>query len=160
MGLQLQSSNESESIGKLQLLWKAWTMAASASPYAYHPEQEKKGARYLALVAIVIMTFVLRGTPEGYGVAAATAVSLGFALDILSRWLKEQLAENILISGYITIAVLMAVVIIIQIVAADNRLYSWSQETLSKLLLVVVFCHQLYSLLSRRACYGWRRLNF
>lgn len=126
-------SDNFEAVRTLELLWKAWTMPASASPYASYPDGDKKKARHWALIAVVFLTFALRGMQDASSLALAglAAASLAIALDMASRSLKDKLDENILMSGYTTLAVLMFVVICTRVLAGNTNLYLGLQDLFS-----------------------------
>ena len=136
VGLSESGKSQSEkfpSIGKLGLLWKAWTVPVSASNFESYPEDDRKGARKWALAAIAFLTFALRGIhdPKSIVLAIAVAGSFGYALDMFARFLKDRLKESILISGFTTIAVLIFLVILTRVFASNYPLYRSLEFALS-----------------------------
>jgi hypothetical protein len=98
------------------VLWRLWTMPKSSVEAIEFELDQKKNAAVLGLVAIGFLVFALRGLPDlqTWLLAGGFGGSLAFILNWFSSRLKTLLAQNVLISGFATVAITMAITVVVQ----------------------------------------------
>jgi len=97
-------------------LWKIWTVPRNAAPLDNYSTQERDTATWFGLAVVVLLTFLLRGLQPGatWWAAPATAGVIAASLNALSMWLRRLFDQRVVISGYATIALIMAVTIVVR----------------------------------------------
>ena len=98
------------------ILWRLWTMPKSAVQAIQFGLDQKKDAAVLGLIIIGFLVFALRGLPDlqTWLLAGGFGGGLAILLNWFSSNLKALLAQNVLISGFGTVAITMAITIIAQ----------------------------------------------
>ena len=107
-----------------------WTVPPSAAPIERFSETERDAAAWLAVALVVLATWMLRGLGPGqtWWTAPAAALAAASSLNWVSARLKEILNQVWLVSGYVTIFLLMIITFVAHVSFDGREWYSQLQS--------------------------------
>lgn len=105
-------------------------MPPSAAPIERFTETERDAAAWLAVGLVVLATWMLRGLGPGqtWWTAPAAALAAASSLNWVSSRLKEILNQVWLVSGYVTIFLLMVITFVAHVSFEGQDWYSQFQS--------------------------------
>lgn len=102
---------------RLRIIWRLWTVPKSAiEAISIEPENRKNDAAGLALAIMAFLLFVLLGSSgvQTWGFDFAVGIGLAAMVNYLSNWVKWKLNQNVWISGYWTVVIVMICTIFVE----------------------------------------------